>query len=63
MAAAGDSRRLEERTARRTIPMWVLTSIPFLGPFIGLANALAIFRENCKCLHDDLAGTKVIKSD
>jgi hypothetical protein len=26
-----------------------------------LADALFIFRENRKCIHDDLAGTKVIQ--
>ena len=46
---------------KRYVPLWVLTSIPFIGQFVGIANALAIFRDGNKCLHDNIAGTKVIK--
>lgn len=46
---------------KRYLPFWILTSIPYVGWLFGLANSLAIFRENHKCLHDDIAGTKVIK--
>lgn len=46
---------------RRYVPLWIATSLPTVGSFIGLANALAIFRENRKCIHDEIAGTKVVK--
>lgn len=45
----------------RYLPIWILSSLPYVGFLVSIANALAIFRENRKCLHDDIAGTKVIK--
>jgi len=45
---------------KRYVPIWVAGQVPFIGPLFLLVNVLAIFRENHKCIHDDLAGTKVI---
>ena len=42
--------------------LWLVASIPFFGGIVGLIDALLIFRENRACLHDDIAGTKVIKT-
>lgn len=52
---------LSELLLKRYLPLWILSSLPYVGGAIGIVNALAIFRSNHKCLHDDLAGTKVIK--
>lgn len=41
--------------------IWILSIVPLVGGLIGLINVLLIFRSNKKCLHDDVAGTKVIK--
>lgn len=41
--------------------MMVLYNIPYLGGLISLANALFIFRESRKCIHDEIAKTIVIK--
>ena len=46
---------------KRYVPLWIASSIPNFGPFLAIGNALAIFRENHKCIHDEIAGTKVIK--
>ena len=46
---------------KRYLPLWVVTQIPYLGPLIALANVLVIFRSNRKCMHDEIAGTKVIQ--
>ena len=46
---------------KRYIPFWVLGSLPMVGFLFVLANVLAIFRGNRKCLHDEIAGSKVIK--
>jgi len=46
---------------KRTIIMGLICLIPVVGGFIALADALAIFRGNHQCLHDDIAGTKVVK--
>jgi uncharacterized RDD family membrane protein YckC len=45
---------------KRYLPVWVVGQVPYIGPLLLLGNVLAIFRENHKCIHDDLAGTKVI---
>lgn len=42
---------------------WVtgaLSNIPVLGPIVGLVDALMIFGEERRCLHDHIAGTRVI---
>jgi uncharacterized RDD family membrane protein YckC len=43
--------------------VWVVSAlgyIPFAGGLIGLVNALMIFGEERRCLHDHIAGTRVI---
>ena len=43
---------------------WVLIGlqfIPLLGYFIGLADALFVFRRDRRTIHDHIAGTKVIQ--
>lgn len=39
----------------------LINFIPFLGNVFALVNALFIFRESRKCLHDDIADTIVVK--
>jgi uncharacterized RDD family membrane protein YckC len=34
--------------------------IPFIGKVIGLVDAVMIFGDQRRCLHDQLAGTKVV---
>lgn len=58
---SGEQLPLSHLVLRRYVPIWAVTSLPWIGGLFGLANALAIFRENRKCIHDDIAGTKVIK--
>ena len=36
--------------------------VPRAGSFLGLADILFIFRRDRRCLHDLLAGTKVIET-
>lgn len=40
--------------------MSLLGVLPVIGGVIGLVNALCIFREEHNCLHDDVAGTRVV---
>lgn len=45
--------------------VWVLSAaglVPFAGSLVGLADALAIFGRDSRCLHDYLAGTVVIQA-
>jgi uncharacterized RDD family membrane protein YckC len=44
----------------RTWVMFALRVIPIAGNFLGLADALMIFSQDRRCLHDRLAGTKVV---
>lgn len=46
----------------RYLPLWVVAYIPFIGPIIGIVNPLFIFREDRRCLHDHIAGTRVINA-
>jgi uncharacterized RDD family membrane protein YckC len=46
---------------KRYMPLWVISQFPLVGPIFALANALAIFRAQRKCFHDDIADTKVIQ--
>jgi uncharacterized RDD family membrane protein YckC len=42
---------------------WLLlgaSAIPYIGGFIGLVDAVMIFNQERRCLHDQIAGTKVI---
>lgn len=46
---------------KRYLPLWLVSIVPWISLVIFLINALLIFRENRKCGHDEIAGTKVIK--
>ncbi|MBK8257756.1 MAG: RDD family protein [Polyangiaceae bacterium] len=41
--------------------MMVFGLIPMVGNVIGLIDGLMIFREDRRCLHDQFAGTKVVR--
>jgi uncharacterized RDD family membrane protein YckC len=45
----------------RIMPMQVLSWIPFIGGLISLVDVLFIFRSNRRCIHDEIARTKVIR--
>lgn len=46
----------------RELPLWLLGVLP-LGAIAGLLEQLFIFRKDRRCLHDHIAGTKVVKID
>ena len=46
----------------RYLPLWVIAYVPFIGPIVGLINPLFIFREDRRCLHDHVAGTRVVNA-
>ena len=46
----------------RYLPVAVVSLIPLLGAFLPFVDVLFIFRKDRRCIHDLLAGTKVIKA-
>ncbi|MDJ0918887.1 MAG: RDD family protein [Woeseiaceae bacterium] len=44
------------------LPVWIVQSIPLIGALLGLINALFIFREDRRCIHDLIAGTHVVRA-
>ena len=45
----------------RYLPITLTTLIPIAGNFLPVVDALFIFRKDKRCVHDLIAGTKVIK--
>lgn len=48
---------------KRYLPVFVMQLIPFVGRFLMLIDALMIFGQDQRCLHDNIANTKVIVYD
>ncbi len=46
--------------ALRVLPVWVASQIPLVGGLLGIIDALFIFGKDRRCVHDKIAGTKVI---
>ena len=47
----------------RYIPQWVIGSVPVVGGLLALVNILFIFGEQRRCVHDLIAGTKVVMTE
>ncbi|MBL4770916.1 MAG: RDD family protein [Planctomycetes bacterium] len=45
---------------RRMLPLTLTASIPIIGGFVSLIDSLFIFRKNKRCVHDLIAGTRVV---
>jgi uncharacterized RDD family membrane protein YckC len=39
---------------------WAIGLIPLLGPMYSLVDALFVFRDDRRCIHDHIAGTRVV---
>jgi uncharacterized RDD family membrane protein YckC len=46
----------------RAFVNWIIGMVPLLGVIYTLADILFIFREDQRCIHDLIAGTKVVKA-
>lgn len=42
--------------------IWLLTMIPYIGWLIGFGGVLLIFGKERRCLHDYIAGTRVVNA-
>ena len=58
---AGNLLPFNDLFLKRYLIIMVISMIPYVGSLIVIVNALCVFRGNRKCLHDNFAGTKVIK--
>ncbi len=45
----------------RYLPWWAASIVPFVGGLLVLIDALFIFRKDRRCIHDHIAGTKVVQ--
>ena len=45
----------------RYLPISLAALIPMVGQFFPLADVLFLFRHDRRCIHERLAGTKVVK--
>ncbi|WP_437742639.1 RDD family protein [Sorangium sp. So ce302] len=48
---------------RRLLPEAAVAQIPYVGTFLVLVDVLFIFRKDRRCVHDHIAGTRVVKLD
>jgi uncharacterized RDD family membrane protein YckC len=46
----------------RYAPIWIVQQIPVAGPLLGLIDPLFIFRSDRRCIHDLIAGTRVVNA-
>ena len=46
----------------RYLPLSIASLIPYFGGLVNLVDVLLIFRADRRCLHDLLAGTRVVKT-
>jgi len=44
----------------RYLPLSIIAQIPVVGGFVGIIDGLFIFRKDKRCIHDLIAGTKVV---
>ena len=45
---------------KRYLLVWLLVQIPFFGGIFNFINTMSIFRAPKRCIHDEIAGTKVV---
>lgn len=45
----------------RGLLTWIIESVPIVGKLYWLVDSFSIFREDQRCLHDLIAGTKVVR--
>lgn len=60
-AADGQLVSLGKIFGLRYVPIQLVSIIPYVGNILPLIDVLFIFREDRRCLHDLIAGTKVVK--
>ena len=51
---------LKKIVTHRLLPIWAATLVPVVGNILVLVDSLFIFRNDRRCLHDQIANTKVV---
>ncbi|RTZ13507.1 RDD family protein [Vibrio aquaticus] len=57
---SGDYIGLPQLFTKRFLPIAIAAFIPLVGNYVALIDGLFIFRKDKRCIHDLIAGTKVI---
>lgn len=62
IVSASDNRiiSLGKLVGLRLLPVWIVNYVPIIGPLIVLVDTLFIFRKDRRCIHDWIAGTRVV---
>lgn len=55
-----DKASLSRLLGRRYLPISIIPLIPVIGPLFSIVDILFIFRKDRRCVHDFIAGTRVI---
>jgi hypothetical protein len=42
---------------------WAIGLVPIIGPIYSIVDVLFIFRDDRRCIHDHIAGTRVVVAD
>ena len=58
----GHTPPLADLLLKRYLPTHAIVNIPCVGGLYALVDALMIFRQDQRCLHDLIAGTRVVKA-
>lgn len=58
----GDISEFNSLIAKRYVPVWVVSQIPVIGGILAIIDVLFIFREDKRCIHDLIAGTRVVEN-
>ncbi|TDR47723.1 putative RDD family membrane protein YckC [Tahibacter aquaticus] len=58
----GDKPAFARLIALRYLPVSLASLVPIIGPLFGIIDALFIFRADRRCLHDLIAGTRVVNA-
>lgn len=59
----GNTPPLVELLLKRYLPTHAIANIPCLGIIYALVDSLMIFRQDQRCLHDLIAGTRVVRAE
>jgi uncharacterized RDD family membrane protein YckC len=58
----GSKATFQRIVGMRLLPVWAVSAIPIVGALVTVVDVMFIFRENRKCLHDNIADTIVVKA-